>query len=82
MMVHLQVDLVGAKVFRRQVKMNLPEDATVLDALTAYAQKYNAAGVLENRTGMAVVVNGARGSFQRILREEDRVRIFKPRIRG
>ncbi|MCH5344615.1 MAG: MoaD/ThiS family protein [Acetatifactor sp.] len=62
--------------------MDLPEEATVLDALTAYAQKYNAAGVLENRTGIAVVVNGARGSFQRVLRAEDRVRIFKPRIRG
>ena len=82
MIIHLHVDLVGASVFRRQVKIELPEGATVLDALSVYAQKYNASGILENRAGTAVVVNGMRGTFQRVLREDDRVRIFKPRIRG
>lgn len=82
MIIHLHVDLVGATVFRRQVKIELPEGATVLDALSAYAQKYNAAGILENKAGTAVVINGTRGTFQRILREDDRVRVFKPRIRG
>ena len=38
MIIHLHVDLVGAAVFRRQVKIELPEGATVLDALSAYAQ--------------------------------------------
>ena len=82
MIIHLHVDLVGAAVFRRQVKIELPEGATVLDALSAYAQKYNATGILENKAGTAVVINGTRGTFQRILREDDRVRVFKPRIRG
>lgn len=82
MIIHLQVDLVNAAVFRRQVKIELPEGATVSDALSAYAQKYNAAGILENKAGTAVVVNGARGTFQQVLREKDRVRVFKPRIRG
>ena len=82
MIIHLHVDLVGAAVFRRQVKIELPEGATVLDALSAYAQKYNAVGILENKAGTAVVINGTRGTFQRILREDDRVRVFKPRIRG
>lgn len=82
MIIHLQVDLVNVAVFRRKVKIELPEGATVLDALSAYAQKYNAAGILENKVGTAVVVNGARGTFRQVLGEEDRVRIFKPRIRG
>ena len=82
MIIHLQIDLVGAAVFRRQVKIELPEGATVLDALSAYAQKYNAADILENKAGTAVVVNGARGTFQKVLKEDDRVRVFKPRIRG
>ena len=82
MTIHLQVELAGAAVFRRQAKLKLPEGATVSDALSAYAQKYNAPGILEKRTGTAVVVNGARGSLQQVLREKDRVRIFKPRIRG
>ena len=82
MTIHLQVDLVNAAVFRQKVTIELPEGATVLDALSTYAKKYNAAGILENRAGTAVVVNGARGTFQQVLREEDRVRVFKPRIRG
>lgn len=82
MIVYLHVDLPDAAVFRRQVKIKLPDDATVSDALDAYAKKYKADGVFKNSTGTAVVVNGARGSLQRVLRHEDRVRIFKPRIRG
>ncbi len=81
MMVYLQVDLAGAAVFRRQVKLKLPDGATVSDAMSAYSEKYNAAGIFENR-GTAVVVNGTRGSLRQVLREKDRVRIFKPRIRG
>lgn len=81
MVIHFQVDVAGASMFRRQVKLNLSEGATVSDALSAYAEKYHAPGVLENR-GTAVVVNGSRGSMQQVLNEKDRVRIFKPRIRG
>lgn len=82
MKVYFQAALPEAAFFRRQVQMDLPDGSVVLDALSLYAQKYSAPGVLENRAGIAVVVNGARGSFQRVLREGDRVRIFRPRIRG
>lgn len=81
MIIWLQVDLAGAAIFRRQVKLKLPNGATVSDALSAYAGKYKAAGIFENR-GTAVVINGSRGSLQQVLKEKDRVRIFKPRIRG
>lgn len=82
MTVYFHVDLIDASIFRRKVKLMLPDDATVSDALAAYAEKYNANDVFKNSTGMVVVVNGARGSMQQVLRHEDRVRVFKPRIRG
>ncbi len=82
MRIYLQAALPEAALFRRQVRLELPEGAVVLDALSLYAQKYNAPGILKNQTGTAVVVNGTRGSFQRALQEGDRVRVFKPRIRG
>lgn len=81
MRIDFQAALPEAAFLRRRVHLDLPEGAVVLDALSLYAQKYNAPGILENRAGIAVVVNGTRGSFQRALREGDRLRAFRPRIR-
>ena len=82
MKIDFQAALPEAPFLQRQVQLDLPEGAVVLDALSLYAQTYNAPGVLENRAGIAVIVNGAGGSFQRVLREGDRLRVFRPRIRG
>lgn len=82
MKIDFQAALPEAALFRRQVRLELPEGAVVLDALSLYARKYNAPGILRNTGGIAVVVNGARGSLRQALREGDRLRVFRPRIRG
>lgn len=81
MIVHLHVDLPHA-IWRRQVKIKVPDEATVSDVLAAYAQKYKVDGILEKTSGTSVVVNGGRGSLERVLKHKDRVKVFKPRIRG
>lgn len=82
MMIHLHVSLPGVWPFRRQVKIEAPEGASVDDVLSIYEEKYKAANLFGRRSGMVILVNGARGRLRHTLNNNDRVKVFKALVRG
>lgn len=82
MTVHLQAAMPNAPLFRRQVKMKVPEGTTVEEILSLYEEKYRADGLFGRKIGLSVVVNGSRAGLRRELRDQDRVKVFKPMVCG
>lgn len=82
MTIHLQAAMANAPLFRRQVKMKVPEGTTVEDVLSLYEQKYKAGGVFGRKIGLSILINGSRGVLGQELRDQDSVKVFRPMIRG
>ena len=82
MIVKLHVAIPGILPLRREVEIEVPEKATVEDALEIYAQEYKNGNTLGRLGGISILVNDARGSYNQELKENDRVKIFKALIRG
>lgn len=82
MIIHLHVAMAGTLPFRRQVKIKAKEGATVDEILAIYRTKYKADHAFGRMSGLSVLVNGARGDFSHTLKDQDRVKIFRPMVRG
>lgn len=82
MTIHLHMALNKIPPFKRQVRIKVPEDITVEELIELYAQKYKLASIFDRKTGISILVNGSRGSFAQKLKPNDRVKLFRPMIRG
>lgn len=82
MTIHLQAAMANAPLFRRQVKMKVPERTTVGDVLSLYEEKYRAEGLFGRKMGLSILINGSRGGLGQELRDQDSVKVFRPIFRG
>ena len=82
MVIRIHMALIGVSPFKRQVKIKVPEGATVKEALEIYRQKYRAEDILGSMGGISILVNGSRGGLEQKLKDKDSLKVFKPMIRG
>lgn len=78
MVVYIHSALADTPIFKRKVKMNVPEDTTVEELIDLYIKKYKLDDKKFKRAGISILVNSSRGGLKQVLKDSDAVKIFKP----